>query len=61
MAQRQIPGGPFVNEVGTVQRQVPGGPFINERFSAPTNPTLSLPTAINITASSFQPRVSYAF
>jgi hypothetical protein len=24
-------------------------------------PTLSLPTAINITASSFQPRVSYAF
>jgi len=29
-AERQVPGGPFVNEVGTAQRQVPGGPFVNE-------------------------------
>lgn len=29
-AQRQVPGGPFVNEVGTAQRQVPRGPFVNE-------------------------------
>ena len=33
MAQRQIPGGPFVNEVGTAQRQVPGGAFVNETTS----------------------------
>jgi hypothetical protein len=29
--QYQIPGGPFVNEVGTgIEYQIPGGPFINE-------------------------------
>ena len=29
--QRQIPGGPFVNERGFAQRQIPGGAFLNER------------------------------
>lgn len=29
-AERQIPGGQFVNETGTAQRQLPGGPFVNE-------------------------------
>lgn len=33
-AERQIPGGPFLNEVGTAQRQIPGGPFANETVSA---------------------------
>lgn len=33
MAQRLIPGGPFVNEVGTAQRLIPGGPFVNETVS----------------------------
>ena len=33
MAQRQVPGGSFVNEVGTAQRQMPGGPFVNETVS----------------------------
>ena len=28
--QRQIPGGPFINETATAQRQIPGGSFINE-------------------------------
>ena len=32
--QRQIPGGPFLNEVGSAQRQIPGGPFVNETFVA---------------------------
>lgn len=34
MAERQIPGGPFVNETGTAQRQIPGAPFINETVAA---------------------------
>jgi hypothetical protein len=33
MAQRQIPGGPFVNETGTRQAQIPGGAFVNETVS----------------------------
>lgn len=33
MAQRQVPGGKFVNEVGTAQRQIPGGAFVNETVS----------------------------
>jgi len=33
MAQRQIPGGAFLNEVGTAQRQIPGGAFVNETVS----------------------------
>lgn len=32
--QRQIPGGPFVNETGTRQAQIPGGPFVNETAAA---------------------------
>ncbi len=61
-AQRQIPGGPFVNETATGQRQIPGGPYINEQWApAPTLPTLSLPSAVNITANSLQPRVTYAY
>jgi len=32
--QRQVPGGPFVNETATAQRQIPGGPFINEKVAA---------------------------
>jgi len=39
--QRQIPGGPFVNETATAQRQIPGGPFINEtvvyQYARPTS------------------------
>jgi hypothetical protein len=30
MAQRQIPGGPFVNETSTAQRMIPGWLYINE-------------------------------
>ena len=29
-AQRQIPGGPYLNESGSSQRQIPGGPYANE-------------------------------
>ncbi len=29
MAQHQVPGGPFVNEVGTAQRQIPGWQFVS--------------------------------
>lgn len=32
--QRQIPGGPYVNETATRQAQVPGGAFVNETVSA---------------------------
>lgn len=28
--QRQIPGGPYVNETGTRQAQIPGGPYLND-------------------------------
>lgn len=31
MKQRQVPGGPYVNEKATAQRQIPGGPYINEK------------------------------
>ena len=43
--------------VGIAPRQI----WIPASGSISPVPTLSLPTAINITASSFQPRVSYAF
>jgi hypothetical protein len=36
VAQRQIPGGPLVDEVGSQQFQIPGGSFINETLSAST-------------------------
>lgn len=29
-AQRQIPGGAFVNETSTAQRQIPGGAYVVE-------------------------------
>jgi hypothetical protein len=63
-AERQVPGGPFVNENGAAQRQVPGGPFVNETVatgSGYTHPTLSAVTATEITATSFKPRVTYTF
>lgn len=34
MTERQIPGGPFVNETGTDQQQIPGGPFLNGQGGA---------------------------
>jgi len=34
MAQRQIPGGKFVNETATAQRQIPGSAFVNETAAA---------------------------
>jgi hypothetical protein len=40
VAQRQIPGGKLVDEVGSQQFQIPGGSFINETLSAST---LSIP------------------
>lgn len=47
-AQRQVPGGPYVNEVGAAQRQIPGGPYINEVAGGgggdTTAPTLTSPT-----------------
>jgi hypothetical protein len=36
VAQRQIPGGRLVDEVGSQQFQIPGGSFINETLSAST-------------------------
>jgi hypothetical protein len=43
--QRQIPGGPYVNETGARQAHIPGGPYLNDTASAPdtTAPTLSSP------------------
>jgi len=44
-AQRQIPGGPYVNETGSRQAQIPGGPYLNETGGADTTaPVLSSPT-----------------
>jgi len=61
MAERQVPGGPFVNETGTAQRQIPGGPFVNETVSAGTS-TYTLSTATyapgSITSSGVTPRVT---
>jgi hypothetical protein len=28
--ERQIPGGPYIDETATAQRQIPGGPFVDE-------------------------------
>ena len=61
MAQRQIPGGSFINETGTVQRQIPGGSFINETASSGTTPTLSLPGVDQITTTGARPYVSLGF
>jgi len=33
-AERQIPGGTFVNETGTRQAQIPGGAYVNETVAA---------------------------
>lgn len=35
--ERQVPGGPFVNETTTSQRQIPGGPYLND--TVPTGTT----------------------
>ena len=46
-AERQTPGGPYVNEVGTAQRQLPGGAYLNEKVSASgTTITGSIGTAV---------------
>jgi hypothetical protein len=62
-AQRQIPGGPFVNETATAQRQIPGGPFINEVVPSSNLPTLSAPTIVpgSLTGVGFRPRVTITF
>ena len=39
MAERLIPGGPYVNETGTFQRLLPGYGFINETASGATEST----------------------
>ena len=46
MSQRQIPGGPFVDESGTAQRQIPGGPFLDETGGTTTGLTLTQTDAI---------------
>ena len=32
--ERQVPGGPYVNETATAERQIPGGQYINETVAA---------------------------
>lgn len=32
--QRQVPGGPYVNETQTKERQIPGAQFVNETVAA---------------------------
>lgn len=58
-AERQIPGGPFLNEVGTAQRQIPGGPFANETVSA-ANPTSGAVTVRKSRLIATQPTGEYA-
>lgn len=62
MAERQIPGGPFLNEVGAAQRQIPGGPFVNETVATggPTVPTLTASTYVpgSLTSTGWRPRVT---
>lgn len=59
MAERQVPGGPFVNESGTAQRQVPGGPFVNETVSTGgAVPNITALSAENILATSADYRVT---
>ena len=40
-AQRQVPGGAYVNEVDTAQRQIPGWQYINETIAAPVVPPVT--------------------
>jgi hypothetical protein len=59
-AERQIPGGPFVNETGTAQRQIPGGSFVNETAgTAPATYTLTSATYVpsSLTSTSVTPRI----
>ena len=37
-AQRQVPGGAYVNETGTAQYQVPGYQYVNETSAAAATP-----------------------
>ncbi len=54
-AERQIPGGPFVNETGSNEQQIPGGPFINETVSAAKTVT---PSAGSLTIAGQAPSVT---
>jgi hypothetical protein len=58
-AERQIPGGPFVNETGTAQRQIPGGPFVNETAGAVATYTMTQATYVpgSLTSTSVTPRI----
>jgi hypothetical protein len=44
VVERQIPGGPYVNETGTLQAQIPGGQYVNET-QVGGNPQIIVPTA----------------
>jgi hypothetical protein len=55
-AERQIPGGPFLNEVGTAQRQIPDGPFVNETVSVAGGSTVT-PGAGALSLAGYAPTV----
>lgn len=61
MAERQVPGGQYVNETGTAQRQIPGWQFVNETVTAGSSlPTLTALTASNITTSGWRATLTAA-
>ncbi len=37
--ERQVPGGPYVNEVTTTQEQIPGAQMVNEYGNSPAGGT----------------------
>lgn len=49
MAERQIPGGPFVNEGTGDQHQIPGGPYLND--TSTISETTAALTGAEVTAS----------
>ena len=59
MAEKQVPGGSFLNETHTKQAQVPGGSFINMIVTL-VSPVLSAATYTpgSITITGFRPRVT---
>jgi hypothetical protein len=48
-AERQIPGGTFVNETQTKERQIPGAQYINETVAAPAVGVAAMGQFIQVT------------
>ena len=56
-AERQVPGGPYVNETATQQRQLPGWQYINETAAAGGGTAIT-PDKADLTLTGYAPSVA---